>query len=72
MSDKSDLAALGKRIRKLREARGMSQEEAARVIGLDRSYYGRIERGTVNVSALNLLRIAAGLKSTVGSFFPGR
>jgi transcriptional regulator with XRE-family HTH domain len=69
MSEKSDLAALGKRIRRLREARGMSQEEAARVIGLDRSYYGRIERGLVNVSALNLLKIAAGLKSTVGRFF---
>jgi transcriptional regulator with XRE-family HTH domain len=69
VSEKSDLAALGKRIRRLREARGMSQEEAARVIGLDRSYYGRIERGKVNVSAVNLLKIAAGLKTSVGRFF---
>ena len=39
---------------------------------LDRAYYGRIERGLVNVSALNLLKIAKVLKAGVGDFFPER
>ncbi len=39
---------------------------------LDRAYYGRIERGLVNVSALNLLKIAKALKAAVGDFFPER
>ena len=38
--------------------------------GLDRAYYGRIERGEVNVAALNLLKIAEALKTEVGDFFP--
>lgn len=38
--------------------------------GLDRAYYGRIERGEVNVAALNLLKIAETLQSEVGEFFP--
>ena len=48
----------------------MSQEEAARLMGIDRSYYGRIERGLINVSAINLLKIARALHCSVGSFFP--
>ena len=39
---------------------------------LDRAYYGRIERGLVNVSALNLLKISKALKVDVGDFFPKR
>jgi transcriptional regulator with XRE-family HTH domain len=38
--------------------------------GLDRAYYGRIERGEVNVAALNLLKIAETLEAEVGEFFP--
>jgi transcriptional regulator with XRE-family HTH domain len=44
MDKKAALKAVGARIRKLREAKGISQEEAARLAGIDRSYYGRIER----------------------------
>jgi len=39
-----ELKAVGARIRKLREAKGISQEDAARLASTDRSYYGRIER----------------------------
>jgi transcriptional regulator with XRE-family HTH domain len=61
---------VGLRIRRLREARGLTQEEAARLAGIDRSYYGRIERGLVNVSTVNLLKIAQMLDTSVGRFFP--
>jgi transcriptional regulator with XRE-family HTH domain len=44
MDSRKALKAVGARIRKLRENRGISQEEAARLAGIDRSYYGRIER----------------------------
>lgn len=70
-SDKS-LVALGGRIRSVREAADLSQEDAAMEADLDRAYYGRIERGLVNVSALNLLKIAKVLKVDVGDFFPKR
>jgi len=65
-----ELKAVGTRIRKLREAKGISQEEAARLAGIDRSYYGRIERGLINVSAVFLLKIARMLHCPVGMFFP--
>ncbi|MGB1561760.1 MAG: helix-turn-helix domain-containing protein [Sinimarinibacterium flocculans] len=64
------LVALGKRIRELRQERGYSQEDFANEIGLDRSYYGGIERGERNVAALNLILIAKKLKAEVGDLFP--
>ena len=65
-----ELKAIGARIRKIRRSRGIAQEEAARLAGIDRSYFGRIERGKINVSAVYLLKIARMLRSPVGSFFP--
>jgi len=38
--------------------------------GLDRAYYGRVERGEANVAALNLSKIAETLGVDVGDFFP--
>ena len=70
MDRAKELKAVGTRIRKLREAKGISQEDAARLAGIDRSYYGRIERGLINVSAVFLLKIARMLHCPVGSFFP--
>jgi len=51
----------GARLRQLRKARKTSQESVALAAGLDRSYLGRIERGEVNVSLVNIERIAAAL-----------
>jgi len=64
------LLALGRRIRSLREARGFSQEAFAEEAGLDRTYYGGVERGERNVAALNLIRIARALGVEVGDLFP--
>lgn len=65
------LVRLGKQIRKQREKRGFSQEGFANEVGLDRSYYGGVERGERNVAALNLVKIAAVLKVPVGALFEG-
>jgi transcriptional regulator with XRE-family HTH domain len=40
---------------------GLSQEALAAEAGLDRSYMGGIERGEHNLTAMNLLKIAAAL-----------
>lgn len=64
------LIALGKRIRELRKGRGFSQEGFAAEAGLDRAYYGGIERGERNVAALNLIQIALCLDVEVGELFP--
>ena len=64
------LVALGKQIRELRLAKGYSQENFANEMGLGRSYFGGVERGDRNVSAINLIRIAAALNVEVGELFP--
>jgi transcriptional regulator with XRE-family HTH domain len=63
--------ALGARIREVRKSKGYAQEAFANEVGLDRSYYGGIERGERNVAALNLLKIAKALGVEVGDLFPG-
>lgn len=37
-------------LRKIRESRGMSQEEFSGMCGVSRAYYGRIERGEHSVT----------------------
>lgn len=53
--------AFGRAVRAARVERGFVQEEAAARVGLDRSYFGAIERGEYNVSYLTVLKIARGL-----------
>jgi transcriptional regulator with XRE-family HTH domain len=43
----------------------MSQERLALLAGLDRSYYGRVERGDNNMAVLTLHKIAQALEITV-------
>ena len=64
------LIVVGQCIRELRKARGFSQENFAAAAGLDRAYYGGVERGERNLSARNVVRIAATLGVEVGELFP--
>jgi transcriptional regulator with XRE-family HTH domain len=52
---------LGKAIRRLRTARGYSQESFADHVGVHRTYMGALERGEQNVSLAILDRVAKGL-----------
>ena len=63
------LATLGATIRSHREASGVSQENFARLIGMDRAYFGRIERGAQNISILTAAKIAASLGTSLSDLF---
>jgi len=52
---------LGVNVRKLRTAKGMSQEELALDAGMKRSYLSDLERGTRNPSVRALGRLADAL-----------
>lgn len=60
------IEALGAAIRARREATGVSQEAFAAKAGVDRSYYGYIERGSHAPSIMVLLRIAHALGTDAG------
>ena len=64
------LVLLGNKIRGLRIKAGYSQEGFAAEVEMDRSYYGKVERGERNVTSLNLIRIAETLGKEVGTLFP--
>jgi transcriptional regulator with XRE-family HTH domain len=57
-----DHAAFGDAIRELRKERGVSQEGLAFRSGLNRGYYGDVERGERNISLANILKIAKALE----------
>lgn len=59
----------GRVIRRIREAQGINQEEAAERCGLHRTYYSGIERGVRNVSLMNIERVAKGLKMPLSELF---
>lgn len=55
----------GVTVRRLRESQGWSQEQLAEHAGLNRSYVGEIERGTVIVSIVTVEKLARALGMTV-------
>lgn len=63
LSNPQDLKKLGKKIRVLRQALGISQETLADEAGIERSYMGAIERGERNPSFDKLGNIAKALKN---------
>lgn len=56
---------LGWNLRRLRVAKGLSQERLALEAEIDRSYVGRVERGTENVTITRLESFAKVLEVTV-------
>lgn len=63
---------LGRRIRARRVERGIkSQEDLADLAGLHRTYIGHLERGELNPSLLNVLKVAAALKIDAGELLRG-
>lgn len=71
MERSSILITFGSRVRELREAKGMSQEQLADVSGLDRTYISGIERGKRNVGLHNIEVLAKALGVTITELFGG-
>jgi ribosome-binding protein aMBF1 (putative translation factor) len=70
-ADEAVQHALGERVRRLRQARGWSQEEFAARSGLHRTWVGVIERGERGVTLLTLLMIAKSFGITVSELLSG-
>lgn len=63
------LQQFGFRIKQLRLAKGISQEELGALANLDRTYISGIERGKRNVSLKNIVLIADALQVSVAELF---
>lgn len=61
----SALISLGQRIKLLRQARSISQEDLADAAGVHRTYIGMIERGEKNTTILTMLKLAEALNTTL-------
>ena len=61
------LMPLAKAIRSKRESLGWSQERLAERCGFDRTYISMLERGKRSPSFLNLIKVAAGLDTSIAS-----
>jgi transcriptional regulator with XRE-family HTH domain len=60
---------VGENIKRLREERGLSQEELAHQTGLYRTYIGHLENARYSPSAYILYKIAEILRVNVSDFF---
>jgi len=56
-------------LRKLRVAKGLSQETLAVDAGIDRTYVSRLERGLENPTVAVLERLAGALSAQITDFF---
>jgi transcriptional regulator with XRE-family HTH domain len=50
------------RLRQIRQAKGLSQEDLANIAGLHRTYVGSVERGERNISIDNIEVLAKALE----------
>ena len=70
MSEQVELE-LGRRIRAIREEKGLSLRTVADEAGVSESFLSQVERGVANPSVSSLRRIATALGESIGSFFEG-
>ncbi len=63
--------AFGRRVRELRTAARMSQEELAERARLHRNYIGGVKRGERNIALLNIGRLSLALGVTISELFQG-
>ncbi len=60
----------GKQLRKIRMAKGISQEELAFRSGLHRTYVSSVERGERNISIVNIQKLAEALGVDISNLMP--
>ncbi len=59
----------GKRLRKLRKERGVTQEEMSLSLNLDNSYIGKVENAQINITIDKIVQIADYLDVEVVDLF---
>jgi transcriptional regulator with XRE-family HTH domain len=59
----------GDAVRTRREELGMTQEDLAEKAGIHRTYLSDVERGTRNLSLVNIERLAAALSISMSKLF---
>ena len=69
METKLIQTTFGNTIKLLRNEKGISQEKLAELSDLHRTYISDVERGARNVSLVNIVRIAEGLKVEISELF---
>ncbi len=62
---------VGRRVKELHNKLGISQEELANLVGLDRTYITSVECGRRNISIVNIEKLAKALNVTLSEFFEG-
>lgn len=60
----------GARLREVRLKSGLSQEKLAEEAGLHRTYVSTVERGTRNISLLNIEKLAKALSVPMSKLMP--
>ena len=66
-----ELLKLGLRIRASRKILGQSQKDFSSQCGIERAYFGGIERGERNLTFLSLCQICTGLNCDIAAFTRG-
>jgi len=61
----------GKRVKEFRQARGLSQEELARFVGLDTGYISGIEKGEKDISIEMIQKLSIAFKINISDLFEG-
>lgn len=61
--------AFGKTLKQLRKDAGISQEQFALMIGMDRTYYASVESGKRNISIQNIQKISNGFHISIADLF---
>ncbi len=69
MGKDSARKAIGKKIREIRKAKGLTQEKLGDKASLSYKFIGELERGNVNVSLDSLVSISKALGVQVGDLF---
>lgn len=64
------LVLIGQKIRILREEQNFTQDEFALIANMERSYFGRVERGEQNMSMLILAKLCLALKCDPSVILP--
>jgi len=66
-----ELLRLGLRIKASRKFLGRNQKDFSKQCGLDRSYFGGVERGERNLTFFNLCQICTGLNCDIAAVTKG-